>query len=106
MRRIGAASRSRLGARRSSESKEITVGARAVRTEGDCADAEVARRISFIQTSLEPGWQFLEVQLYIGSISASPTACLLRGYGRAGTRNDRPSSMAVILSTGTPIPTQ
>ena len=25
----------------------------------------------------------------IGSISASPTACLLRGYGRAGTQNDR-----------------
>ena len=23
------------------------------------------------------------------SISASPTACLLRGYGRAGTQNDR-----------------
>ena len=29
------------------------------------------------------------VRLYIGSISASPTACLLRGYGRAGTQNDR-----------------
>ena len=27
--------------------------------------------------------------LYIGSISASPTACLFRGYGRAGTQNDR-----------------
>ena len=28
-------------------------------------------------------------RLYIGSISASPTACLLRGYARAGTQNDR-----------------
>ena len=27
--------------------------------------------------------------LYIGSISASLTACLLHGYGRAGTQNDR-----------------
>ena len=27
--------------------------------------------------------------LYIGSISASPTACLLRGHARAGTQNDR-----------------
>ena len=26
---------------------------------------------------------------YIGSISASPTACLLRGYGCVGTQNDR-----------------
>ena len=26
---------------------------------------------------------------YIGSSSASPTARLLRGYGRAGTQNDR-----------------
>ena len=41
--------------------------------------------------------------LYVGSISASPTACLSRGYGRAGTQNDRLSG-AVILSTGTPIP--
>ena len=40
-----------------------------------------------------------------GSISASPTACLLRGYGRAGTQNDRLGE-AVILSTGTPIPAQ
>ena len=36
--------------------------------------------------------------LYIGSISASPTAYLLRGYGRAGTQNDL--AEAVILSTG------
>ena len=28
-------------------------------------------------------------RLYIGSISAAPTACPLRGYGRAGTQNDR-----------------
>ena len=27
--------------------------------------------------------------LYIGSTSASPTACPLRGYGRASTQNDR-----------------
>ena len=39
-------------------------------------------------------------RLYIGSISALPTACPLRGYGRAGTQNDR----LVILGTGTPIP--
>ena len=44
-------------------------------------------------------------RLYIGSISASPTACPLRGYGRAGTQNDRLSE-AVISSTSTPIPTQ
>ena len=44
-------------------------------------------------------------RLYIGSISASPTACLLCGYGRAGTQNDR-SSQAVILSTGTPVSAQ
>ena len=44
-------------------------------------------------------------RLYLGSISASPTACPLRGYGRAGTQND-PLSEAVILSTGTPIPGQ
>ena len=37
-------------------------------------------------------------RLYIGSISASPTACPLRGYGRAGTQNDRLSE-AVILTT-------
>ena len=43
--------------------------------------------------------------LYIGSILASPTACLLRGYGCAGTQNDLLAE-AVILSTGTPIPAQ
>ena len=37
-------------------------------------------------------------RLYIGSISASPTACLLRGYGRVGTQNDRLAE-AVNLST-------
>ena len=42
-------------------------------------------------------------RLYIGSISASPTAFPSRGYGRAGTQNDRLGE-AVILSTGTPIP--
>ena len=36
-------------------------------------------------------------------ISASPTVCPLRGYGRAGTQNHRLGE-AVILSTGTPIP--
>ena len=46
-----------------------------------------------------PGW------IYIGSILASPTAWPLRGYGCAGTQNDR-ASEAVILSTGTPIPAQ
>ena len=44
-------------------------------------------------------------RLYIGSISASPTACPLRRYGRAGAQNDRLSE-AVVLSTGTPIPAQ
>ena len=67
----------------------------------------------------------LRVMLYIGPISASPTACLLRGYGRAGTQNDRlvegfPNRDAadarmhvfasrgktVILSTCTSIPAQ
>ena len=38
-------------------------------------------------------------------ISASRTACLLRGHGRAGTQNDRLGE-AVILSTGTSIPAQ
>ena len=42
---------------------------------------------------------------YIGSISASPTACLLRAYGRAGTQNARLGE-AVILSSSTPIPAQ
>ena len=37
----------------------------------------------------------------IGSISASPTARPFRGYGRAGTQNDRLGE-AVILSTSTP----
>jgi hypothetical protein len=36
--------------------------------------------------------------VYIGSISASPTACPLHGYGCAGTQNDRLGE-AVILST-------
>ena len=40
-----------------------------------------------------------------GSSSALPTACLSRGYGRAGTHSDRLSEV-VILSTGTPIPVQ
>ena len=44
-------------------------------------------------------------RLYIGSISEAPTACPLRGYGHAGTQNDRLFE-AVILSTGTPIPAQ
>ena len=43
--------------------------------------------------------------LYIGSISASPTACPLRGYSRAGTQNDH-LTVVVILSTGTPMPAQ
>ena len=40
-----------------------------------------------------------------GGIFAAATPCPLRGYGRAGTQNDRLSE-AVILSTGTPIPAQ
>ena len=32
-------------------------------------------------------------RLCIGSISASPTACPLHGYGRAGTQNDRLSAV-------------
>ena len=38
--------------------------------------------------------------LYIGSTSALPTACLLRGYGRAGTQKDR-LGKAVALGDGT-----
>ena len=38
-------------------------------------------------------------------VSASPTARVLRGYGRAGTQNARPAE-AVILSTGAPMPAQ
>ena len=37
--------------------------------------------------------------------TASPTACLLRGWGRASAQNDR-FSEATILSTGTPLPAQ
>ena len=37
------------------------------------------------------------------SISAPPTACLLRRHGRAGTPNDRLAEV-VILSPGTPAP--
>ena len=37
-----------------------------------------------------------------GSISASPTASLLRGHGRAGTSNDRLAE-ALVLSTGTSV---
>ena len=44
-------------------------------------------------------------RLYTGSISASPMACPLRGYGRAGTQSDRLSE-AVILSTGKSTPAQ
>ena len=47
--------------------------------------------------------RLVDLVLYIGSTSASPTACLLRGYGCAGTQNDRLGE-AVILSTDTPIP--
>ena len=36
---------------------------------------------------------------------SSPTACLLRGYGRTGTQND-PLGEAVIFSTGMSIPAQ
>ena len=49
--------------------------------------------------------ELLHIIGHYSSISASPTACLLRGYGRAGTQTDRLSE-AVILSTGTPIPAQ
>ena len=55
-------------------------------------------------------------RLYIGSVSASPTACPLCGYGRAGTQNDHLAvragtrndrfSEVIILSTGRPIPAQ
>ena len=45
------------------------------------------------------------LMLYIGSISASPTACLSGGYESAGTKNDFLTE-AVILSTGPSIPPQ
>ena len=57
------------------------------------ADTHVcARRLLFGLGRLCP-------QLYIGSFSASPTACLLCWYGRAGTQNGR-FAEAVVLSTG------
>ena len=37
--------------------------------------------------------------LYIGSISASPTACPSRGYRRAGTQNDRLSEVVTAIPT-------
>ena len=43
--------------------------------------------------------------LYVGSILASITACSLRGYGHAGTQNDR-LGPGVILSTDTSVPAQ
>ena len=36
---------------------------------------------------------------YTGSISASPTACLLRGYGRAGTQKDTRVELRAETST-------
>ena len=39
------------------------------------------------------------VALYIGSISASPTACPSRGYRRAGTQNDRLSEVVTAIPT-------
>ena len=51
------------------------------------------------------GAEYGGTRLYIGYISASPTACVLRGYGRAGTQNDRLGE-AVTLSTDTSIPAQ
>ena len=50
-------------------------------------------------------WPKPILRLYISSISASPTACPLRGYGRAGAQNDRLGEAAV-LSTGAPTPAQ
>ena len=44
-----------------------------------------------------------EMQVYHNYISASPTACPLRGYGCAGTPNDCLGE-AVMLSTGTSRP--
>ena len=38
-------------------------------------------------------------------VSATPTACPLRGHGRAGAQNDRLGE-AVVLSAGTPTPAQ
>ena len=43
------------------------------------------------------------VLLYTLIYSAPPTACLPRGYGRAGTQNDRLGE-PVVMSTGTSIP--
>ena len=39
------------------------------------------------------------------TIYQSPTECPLRGYGRAGTQNDR-LAQVLILSTGTPMSAQ
>ena len=70
-------------------------------------EANLAQRISS-QLNNDSQWlqsqQLMDYSLFIGEfISASPTACPLRGYGRAGTQNDRLGE-AVTLSTGTPIP--
>ena len=50
-------------------------------------------------------WRTAMAGAHLLVLSPSPTACPLRGYGRAGTQNGRLSE-AVILSTGTSIPAQ
>ena len=63
---------------------------------------------TFLNTSLTAkisNQPSLHCEAGMSSISASPTACQLRGYGRAGTKNDRLGE-AVVLSTGTPTPAQ
>ena len=60
--------------------------------------------LEMIGNPLETGKKFLGGFAGL-AVSASPTACALRGCGRAGTQSDRLSE-AVILSTGTPTPAQ
>ena len=75
---------------------DMRTGMRIDMSVGACADAYLP---AYLCEDIYIG------SICIGSISASPTACPLRGCGRAATPNDRLSE-AVILSTGTPISTQ
>ena len=65
---------------------------------------KVLRHYAWVASIIEPDSDDADRSPAI-TISASPTACLLRGYGRVGTQNDR-FSEAVILSTGTSTPAQ
>ena len=61
------------------------------------------RRVGLAYSLAACRWHLPPGSEHCGGTSASPTACPSRGYGCAGTQNDR-LSKAVILSTSTPIP--